>query len=323
MLEKNKTSREILNTVSRTFALNIPLLDDNKIAEVENQYLLMRFLDTIEDSNLPLDEKKGLLMSSTKLLASEKYGELEKVALNLKEKTIDEHDKLLLDNFGAVLSVFDSFDTFTKGVSIKWLDEMSFGMHKYIDQKINTFNDLDEYCYYVAGTVGLYLNGIVRLKDNVSMNNGRAMSFGRFLQKVNIIKDFYKDSNEGRHFWPSEAFSGEELEKNHFAINHMCYSALKESVPTFEYIKSIPDHIAGYRKFCTLPALLAIKTLKLLYGNPLVFSDEPVKVRREDVMVMLQNTKDGCYTNEVLDGIIENECRFSYNKEQCMKLVNS
>jgi len=45
------TSNDLLQIVSRSFALCIPSLEKNKITEVENMYLLSRVLDTIEDSS--------------------------------------------------------------------------------------------------------------------------------------------------------------------------------------------------------------------------------------------------------------------------------
>ena len=47
-------SKELLNTVSRSFALCIPMLEENKMKETENMYLLSRVVDTIEDSSLDI-----------------------------------------------------------------------------------------------------------------------------------------------------------------------------------------------------------------------------------------------------------------------------
>ena len=52
MEKAEHTSGQLLNMVSRSFALVIPMLEQNKVKEVENCYLLARFIDTIEDSSL-------------------------------------------------------------------------------------------------------------------------------------------------------------------------------------------------------------------------------------------------------------------------------
>ena len=45
------TTKYLLDLVSRSFALAIPLLDKNKKIKVEVQYLLARIIDTIEERN--------------------------------------------------------------------------------------------------------------------------------------------------------------------------------------------------------------------------------------------------------------------------------
>lgn len=329
MIQKDKTlSREILNKVSRTFALNIPLLDDNKVAEVENQYLLMRFVDTIEDSDLPLASRREILMAFSESISSRNYDMIEKIANEVRDKNIGDNDRFLMDNIGAVLRVFDSFDKKTKDVSIKWLCEMSFGMYNCAGKTICSFANLNEYCYYVAGTVGLYLNDLVSVKDGVQLKKEHAIKFGLFLQKVNIIRDFYKDNSEGRQFWPSELFGHYEnafdflaVEKNIRSLEKMCDNAFKDSKETFDYISSIPDIISGYRKFCVLPAVIALKTLNLLYNNSQVFSETPVKVGRHDIETMISNTLSGEYTNERLRGILDSSYVRKPDEKRVHKLV--
>lgn len=87
---------------------------------------------------------------------------------------------------------------------------MAAGMCKYLITPVSTVQDYDDYCYYVAGLVG---HGLTRLfahcgfedphlQDNLSVAN----EMGLFLQKTNIIRDYYEDIRESppRVFWPSE-----------------------------------------------------------------------------------------------------------------------
>ena len=58
----NQFQNEILQDVSRTFALTIPQLPPPLYRAVANAYLLCRIADTIEDdSKLTFQEKKTLL----------------------------------------------------------------------------------------------------------------------------------------------------------------------------------------------------------------------------------------------------------------------
>ncbi len=307
MLENaKKTSQMLLDKTSRTFALNIPLLDENKREEVQNQYLFDRVADTIEDSNHSVNDKQSMLRDFVTFLRSEDKPRLYALVLEVHQKTINDHDKVLLEHIGSVASVFNSFDSKTKDLSLFWLDEMCKGMSKYVEKKVVNFSDLNDYCYYVAGTVGRYLTDLVGVKDKFhEFDNDEAVSFGRFLQKVNIIKDFYKDACEGRSFWPSKLFRGQSVgsvlanpKGNLEMLARMVDSAAEEIEPTFSYIQKIPKKLEGYRKFCYLPAVLAMKTLDKLEGNPQVFTHNPVKITKVQLFSSLYRTKWGLFGNK-------------------------
>ena len=71
---------------------------------------------------------------------------------------------------------------------------MNFGMQKFLKQEVYSFNDLDEYCYYVAGTPSGFLTELIRKRskklseENSSILMENERDFGLFLQKVNIIR---------------------------------------------------------------------------------------------------------------------------------------
>jgi farnesyl-diphosphate farnesyltransferase len=67
--------------------------------------------------------------------------------------------------------------------------------------------DYDEYCYYVAGTVGQLVTELViiqyQFSDDVAhVLRARAEACGRALQKTNIIKDFVEDIQRGICYLP-------------------------------------------------------------------------------------------------------------------------
>ncbi|MCP4633495.1 MAG: squalene/phytoene synthase family protein, partial [candidate division Zixibacteria bacterium] len=191
------------------------MLDKNKMIEVENQYLLLRFMDTIEDSkNHSIEFKKVLMKRFFELLKSETNEGYEELVREVRNDTINEHDKVLVDNFGPVLKRFKSFDNDVKEISLECLIEMGEGMLLFqerrrtvfgnLNQYCQSFYDLNKYCDYVAGTVGRYLTKLVQIKDGIELDIKQALNFGRYLQKVNIIKDFMQDLEEFRCFWPTE-----------------------------------------------------------------------------------------------------------------------
>ena len=287
-------SATILQSVSRSFALCIPLLEDNKVKEVENMYLLSRVADTIEDSSLSKERKKQLMRDFFGTIGSQ--DRVENFVNDLKDGIIDAHDKVLAvkENYQIILDTFHSMEKDVQEVSLQLLGEMSSGMIKFLDKEIEFFEDLDEYCYYVAGTVGLYMNRLVRIKDNVHLDEKKAVILGRYLQKVNVIKNFCKDVSEGRKFWPTE-LKGEKMEM----LNRMIENAKSEATMSFEYIASVPYKLSGYRKFLLLSTLMATENIKLMRNNVDVFTNtNGVKIPRNRMSEIFAMVEEAAVSND-------------------------
>ncbi len=292
---------EILQSVSRSFALCIPLLEDNKVKEVENMYLLSRVADTIEDSSLTTEKKRALMRDFFETFANR--DNIDSFVNNLREGVIDAHDRVLAvrENYQLILDIFHSLDKEVRDVSLNLLGEMSAGMMKFLDKEIEFFEDLDEYCYYVAGTVGLYMNKLIDIRDGIGLDEKKAVSLGRYLQKVNIIKNFHKDAKEGRSFWPSE-IRGESMDM----LEKMIQNARSEAAAAFDYIASVPYKLQGYRKFLLLSALMAAENLKLMQNNPEVFTSvNGVKIPRSRMPEIFAMVDEASMSNESLWKFIE------------------
>ena len=324
-LESRKfSSTYILNKVSRSFAKSIPMLDKNKMSEVENQYLLLRFMDTIEDSKIrTLENKQKLMGSFFEILTSSSNEGFDELLREVRSETIDDHDKVLVDNFESVLSKFKSFDEPVKEISLECLKEMGEGMLLFQKRKTKTFGDLNQYCQsfhdlnrycdYVAGTVGRYLTKLVKIKDGIELDIKKALNFGRYLQKVNIIKDFLKDLDELRYYWPAELnpdLNPIRLITDPDARGHrrkmleeMIAEAMKEFKPTFDYILSIPrkKRLRGYLGFCLMAALMATETLIKMKDNEAVFLNrQGVKISKWLFYKIYFFSKFGLYTDKWL-----------------------
>ncbi len=305
------TSRDLLKLVSRSFALCIPLLDDNKKDKVENQYLLARFLDTIEDSNNTLENKITLSESFINILQTEDLSGLENLKKSIINHSVAEHDKTLIENSRLVFETFFSFEPEIKTMSIQYLKEMGDGMMKYQTAKVETFEMLDDYCYYVASTVGLYLTNLVALVDNVKLDKDDAISFGRFLQKINILKDSRGDLAEGRFFIPLSIFENNNptpyyddeayKQKSLDTLKDIVKDIKKEIEPTFRYIKSIGKISKGYRVFTLISSIMACETLKLMENNYDIFVGLPVKIKKSKLFLIIFKAKIGYYTNKTID----------------------
>lgn len=296
------TSKQLLDRVSRSFALTIPMLEENKRVEVENQYLLARFLDSIEDSRHNIGNKKFLMETFLESLKDCYLVGLDDYLESVANKVDCEKDLFLIENFEIIFDTYYSFDEDTKTLSRHWLNKMAKGMLEYQTKRVDTFQDLDDYCYYVAGTVGRYLNDLIKLKDGIVLDNENAKSFGRFLQKVNIIKDFREDLMEGRIFWPRELYPGEnafEMLENPTnaltVLSRMVENAQMEQHETFEYILSIPKaYLPGYKKFCEVAAVMGAETLRVMKNDfNILYSENPVKIENDKKLEILAKIQTG------------------------------
>ncbi len=68
--------------------------------------------------------------------------------------------------------------------------------------EIKTQNRLEDYCYYVAGTVGLMLSPIIF--DDPDAFNPYAIYLGKAMQLTNILRDVGEDDKNNRVYLPLE-----------------------------------------------------------------------------------------------------------------------
>ena len=313
------TTKYLLDLVSRSFALAIPLLDKNKKIKVEVQYLLARIIDTIEDSMHEVKDKETLITGFINILKTGDTKNLENFKKIVISKTINENDKILIENIDIVLKSFFNFPIEIKNMSISYLKEMGYGMIYYQDHSISNFDDLTDYCYYVAGTVGIYLTELTRLSDGLNLDRENAKKLGIFLQKINIIKDAKIDYKEKRIFWPSTLFDNENpapyfedaayMDKSLEVLDKMIESAYNEFKPSIEYIMSIEKKAQGYRRFCLLSVMMGYETLKLLKNNYDLFTGKILKIPKKTTLDIASKVKSDFYTNKKLEDILLN-----YNK---------
>lgn len=286
------TLDDLLKRVSRSFTKAIQLLDPNKRKIVKVMYLLFRIPDTIEDSKLDNYQKKIFSeqfiekIGKPHLILNEYFYE------SVKKGIIDEHDKILFNPM-SIKKVHEAFQLINRGVketAITQLRTMQEGTLKFQTDSIRingvryycpTYEKLNEYCYFVAGTVGELLTDIVKITDNVELDRDKSINFGRLLQKVNIIKDVRKDFKEGRCYWPNMNDGVTELAdiKEDFInispsqLEEMILDAAEEIPGTKEYIASIPKNINGYLSFCRLISYMATETLLLAKTHPEIFTE--------------------------------------------------
>jgi phytoene synthase len=98
----------------------------------------------------------------------------------------------------------------------------------------NTFEDLKQYCYYVASVVGLVCIHIFGYEDRKA--EFLAEDCGLAFQLTNIIRDIKEDSGMGRIYLPREDMDRFSLSEEHFLPARLADPAQAQALrPALEY----------------------------------------------------------------------------------------
>ena len=212
---------QILQGVSRTFALTIPQLPEKLRKVISNAYLLCRIADTIEDDNaLTPAQARKFADIFIDVVAGKAPADQFASALFplLSNHTIPaEHD--LIKHTPAVIRITHGFNPVQRQSLERCIRIMARGMADY--QKVESLNGLenlaamDEYCYYVAGVVGEMLTELFcDYSSEINRNREHlmrlAVSFGQGLQMTNILKDTWEDRQRGACWLPRDILWDDE-----------------------------------------------------------------------------------------------------------------
>ena len=131
---------------------------------------------------------------------------------------------------------------------------MAFGMAKWAKKnwQVQTKEDLDDYTYYVAGVVGVYLSKLWHWSYGQETDLDLAIGFGRGLQAVNILRNQKEDSEERGVSFVPDGWSRDDL----FAYAE---DNLKKADA---YIATLSEKSTVM--FCRLPLEFAHKSLKAM-----------------------------------------------------------
>ncbi len=90
-----------------------------------------------------------------------------------------------------------------KKIRRKWFEDLAAGVASDAGPvDLQTWQELDLYCYRVAGTVGLMMMRVFGLEDEGA--EPRALDLGRGMQLTNILRDVAEDAAAGRIYLPAE-----------------------------------------------------------------------------------------------------------------------
>jgi len=259
-------------------------------------YLLCRIADTLEDSVRNVSEKRRQLARFADTLDS-----------GTPEIPMDAYPKTylgLMSKTDQVLASYRALPEHARKIIRARVREMCEGMSKWADRPIVTFADQNEYCYYVAGLVGLMLTDLFHSYGHVSDRDlaqltPLAVDFGLALQKVNILRDLREDVTEDRCYWPSEVMARhgltsetilkpEHVEASLAVMEEMVDEHWRYLETALRYLTMLPMSQFRIRIFCAIPLFMAVATVRRCEGNPAVFiGPRPVKIPRRQARAIL------------------------------------
>lgn len=299
-----------LRKVSRTFSRPIEVLPGDLRKAVTCGYLLCRIVDAVEDNEtFTLAERDERYLSFHEVLGgAASADQFERAWRNVEGSPPAEVE--LCSRIHRVMSVLDQVPRDMRDTVLRWVTEMARGMQIYSHRSADadgviapwTSDDLQRYCYFVAGTVGHMLTELFTSQMGIDPDepitqrmSELAEPFGAGLQLVNILKDITDDLHRGWSFVPRslcrahglhnrDLASPDHRAEAHLAVIPLFGLARRNLDRALDYALTIPKEHAEVRLFCLLPLWLAVRTIGRAYGNDAMFnSDQEVKVSRTEV----------------------------------------
>ena len=307
----------MLPKVSRTFAVCIRLLPDGLEQSVLVAYLLCRIADTFEDTvALPAATRASLLESFSRCLA-DRGASSEPITAAFATPASD--DEALVASADVVLEEYWALAASHREAVRPWIQEMCDGMAGFVRQRgdaptraletLDTVDDLERYCYYVAGTVGHLLTALFRehfapaSKAAYGDLKRLAASFGLGLQLTNIIKDVADDRARGWSFvprqlceraglTPEDLHGGDDPEASRRVMLLLIDKAKQHLRDALEYSVLVPRQYADIRAFCLTSLYFAVRTLRIAeHDRRLLDPTHKVKISRADVFRTVRTTR--------------------------------
>jgi len=302
--------------VSRTFAVTVDVLDEPMSSQICLGYLLCRVADTVEDAgHIPPAAQVRLLEQYDHALDPGRAGEMatfrEAVDEWLPAPEDRNDDWRVVANAETVWATFREQSDPVQRAVLPPVREMIDGMAMFIDRyatrgglRIQDPAELDEYCYYAAGTVG---NLITNLLTRGDISEGRertlydtAEEFGLLLQLVNVSKDVYDDfTEENNVYLPASWLAQEGVEQNAVLAQRNRGAVARVVRRTADRARSFLDDAGRYLEVMPLvhgntvaawlvPYLLCVGTLREIERRPVAaVTDDPLKVSRAEVFAVI------------------------------------
>ena len=169
--------QRIAKTHAKNFYYAFRTLPPAKRRAIYAVYAFCRYCDDVADEDLPPDEKRRLL---------------EQTRNRLYDQSLSSQDPV----FVALENVIQDFE-----IPRRYFEDVIQGVETDLEvSRFQTFDDLREYCYLVASTVGLICIEIFGYDDPVASEY--AVDLGIAMQLTNVMRDVKEDADRDRIYLP-------------------------------------------------------------------------------------------------------------------------
>ena len=307
---------EAVQGVSRTFALTVDVLDEPMASYICIGYLLCRVPDTIEDADhVPPTEQGRLLREYDRVLDPDDETDAEAFRASVDRWLPDpegrSEDWNVVASTPRIVRTFEALPADVREAVTPPARELVQGMAMFVERyadegglRIQSREELEEYCYYAAGTVG---NLVTNLLARGDLSEGRrarlydtAEEFGLLLQLVNVAKDVYDDyAEEDNVYLPAEWLAAEGVPQDDVLAPEHASGAAAVVRRTARHARSFLDDAQTYLETVpttdgntvaawAIPFLLAVGTLRELLERPEdALSATGVKISRQEVFAVV------------------------------------
>jgi farnesyl-diphosphate farnesyltransferase len=285
--------RAALPRVSRTFAVNIRLLEGRLGNAVRIGYLLCRMADTLEDGwpdSQPPEVRFGLLLDALDGVpdAPRRLSALATLALG---DAAAGPELELVQRAPWVFARLQALPGDDRDIVCRCVTTLASGMHRFAERAaerngrayLETEQELHDYCYTVAGCVGEMLTRLY-LALSPGARGAETLArlaprFGEGLQLTNVLLDLPDDLRRGRCYVPQAWLADERMnpaalldatrgDSASRVIARLERLALAGLDAAWSYTLALPARHWRYRLFCAWPALWAAASLAEARRSP-------------------------------------------------------
>lgn len=292
----------LLARVSRSFYLSLAVLPRAVRRQMALAYLLARAADTVADA---LDEEAAHRCVRLRDLRAALGGERDarsSLAAWLEERSARrcrrgkvevsdaaEAEERLLARLPSLLGELGRLDPADRDRVVRVLGSLLTGMERDLARArslawpLRSLEELDEHCYLAAGCVGEFWSEMTaaHLPEVAHLASERyhnaAISLGKALQLVNVLRDAPADLQQGRCYIPAPLLAVSRLGLDDLrhpqrrraarpVFRQLCRMALAHVDTAWSYVRATPARAPRLRLACIWPLWIGLGTLERLAG---------------------------------------------------------